>query len=99
MPENMKVLASRRAYEFHADDLRLSTLSMKPVQAQILTIRTIQEGKTSNYRSILEVIEAIHATFSGLAVASCLAVSKRDGKQLCSLEMDDSNGEHLRRSS
>ncbi len=35
MPENMKVLASRRAYEFHADDLRLSTLSMKPVQAQI----------------------------------------------------------------
>jgi hypothetical protein len=35
MPENVKVLASRRAYEFHADDLRLSTLSMKPVQAQI----------------------------------------------------------------
>ncbi len=35
MPKNMKVLASRRAYEFHADDLRLSLLSMKPVQAQI----------------------------------------------------------------
>lgn len=35
MPEHIKILASRRAYEFHADDLRLSTLSMKPVQAQI----------------------------------------------------------------
>jgi hypothetical protein len=35
MPEKIKVLASRRAYEFHADDLRLSLLSMKPIQAQI----------------------------------------------------------------
>jgi len=35
MPEDIKVLASRRAYEFHTDDLRLSTLSMKPVQVQI----------------------------------------------------------------
>ena len=49
-----------------------------------LTIRGIQEGKTSNYRSILEVMEAIHVQVSGLAVASCLAVNKRDGKPLCS---------------
>jgi hypothetical protein len=47
---------------------------------QPLIIRTIQEGKTSNYRSILEVIKVIHVTFSSLGVASCLAVSKRDEK-------------------
>jgi hypothetical protein len=62
----------------------------------VLTIRTIAEGKTSNYRSLLGVKEAIHVPFSGLAVAWSLAVNKRDGKHLCSLEMDDSNGEHLR---
>ena len=35
MLEQVKLLASRRAYEFHPDDLRLSTLSIKPVQEQI----------------------------------------------------------------
>lgn len=35
MPEQIKLLTSRRAYEFHADDLRLSTLSLKPIQEQI----------------------------------------------------------------
>jgi hypothetical protein len=35
MLEQIKILTSRRAYEFHADDLRLSTLSLKPVQDQI----------------------------------------------------------------
>ena len=35
MLEQVKLLASRRAYEFRPDDLRLSTLSIKPVQEQI----------------------------------------------------------------
>jgi len=34
MLEQIKILSSRRAYEFHQDDLRLSVLSMKPVQQQ-----------------------------------------------------------------
>ncbi len=35
MLEQVKLLASRRAYEFRPDDLRLSTLSIKPMQEQI----------------------------------------------------------------
>jgi hypothetical protein len=35
MFEQVKLLASQRAYEFRPDDLRLSTLSTKPVQEQI----------------------------------------------------------------
>ncbi len=35
MLEQVKILTSRRAYEFHPDDLRLSTLCTKPVQGQI----------------------------------------------------------------
>jgi hypothetical protein len=35
MLEQVKILASRRAYEFRPDDLRLTTLSVKPVQEQI----------------------------------------------------------------
>jgi hypothetical protein len=41
-------------------------------------------GEKSIYCSILEARGTIHVQFSGLPVASCLAVSKRDGKQLCS---------------
>src|SRR5258708_6047620 len=41
-------------------------------------------GGKSIYWSILEARGTIHVQFSGLPVASCLAVSKRDGKQLCS---------------
>lgn len=35
MLEQIKLLSSRRAYEFRADDLRLSTMSLKPMQDQI----------------------------------------------------------------
>jgi len=35
MPEQIKVITSRRAYEFSPDDLRLSMLSIKPVQELI----------------------------------------------------------------
>lgn len=35
MLKQVKLLASRRAYEFRPDDLRLSTLSIKPVQEQL----------------------------------------------------------------
>jgi hypothetical protein len=35
MLEQVKLLTSRRAYEFRPDDLRISTLSTKPVQEQI----------------------------------------------------------------
>src|SRR5229473_6611130 len=35
MLEHVKLLSSRRAYEFRTDNLRLSMLSIKPVQEQI----------------------------------------------------------------
>jgi hypothetical protein len=35
MLENIKIITSRRAYEFRPDELRLSMLSLKPVQDQI----------------------------------------------------------------
>src|SRR5260221_5979497 len=35
MLEQVKLLTSRRAYEFRPDDLRISMLSTKPVQEQI----------------------------------------------------------------
>lgn len=35
MLEQIRVLTSRRAYEFHIDDLRLSVLSTRPVQEQV----------------------------------------------------------------
>jgi hypothetical protein len=35
MPEQITILSSRRAYEFRPDDLRLTTLSIKPVQEEI----------------------------------------------------------------
>jgi hypothetical protein len=35
MLEQVKLLSSRRAYEFRPDDLRLTTLSVKPMQEQI----------------------------------------------------------------
>ncbi len=35
MPEQIKVVTSRRAYEFNPDDLRLSMLSIKPIQELI----------------------------------------------------------------
>lgn len=35
MLEQIKLLSSRRAYEFRADDLRLSLMSLKPMQEQI----------------------------------------------------------------
>jgi hypothetical protein len=35
MLEQVKILSSRRAYEFRPDDLRLTMLSIKPVQEQI----------------------------------------------------------------
>ena len=35
MLKQVKLLASRRAYEFRPDDLRLSTLGIKPVQEQL----------------------------------------------------------------
>jgi hypothetical protein len=42
MLEQVKLLTSRRAYEFRPDDLRLSTLSIKPVQEQITQLFQFQ---------------------------------------------------------
>lgn len=42
MPEQIKLLSSRRAYEFRPDDLRLSTLSIKPMQEQITQLFQFQ---------------------------------------------------------
>lgn len=42
MAEQVKLLTSRRAYEFRTDDLRLSMLSIKPMQEQITQIFQFQ---------------------------------------------------------
>src|SRR5947209_3127631 len=42
MLEQIKLLSSRRAYEFRPDDLRLSVLSVKPVQEQITQLFQFQ---------------------------------------------------------
>ena len=44
MPEHMKILTSRRAYEYRPDDLRLTTLSTKAVQEQILHLFHFQSS-------------------------------------------------------
>lgn len=42
MLEQIKLITSRRAYEFRTDSLRLSTLSIKPIQEQIMHIFQFQ---------------------------------------------------------
>jgi hypothetical protein len=42
MLEQVKLLSSRRAYEFRPDDLRLSALSIKPMQEQITQLFQFQ---------------------------------------------------------
>jgi hypothetical protein len=44
MLEQVKLLSSRRAYEYRPDDLRLSTLSIKPVQEQIQRLFQFQSA-------------------------------------------------------
>lgn len=44
MLEEIKIITSRRAYEFHSDDLRLSALCIKPVQEQIQNLFQFQSG-------------------------------------------------------
>ncbi|HZU66642.1 MAG TPA: hypothetical protein VFA09_05130 [Ktedonobacteraceae bacterium] len=42
MLEQVKIITSRRAYEFQPDDLRLSALSTKPVQEQVQSLFRFQ---------------------------------------------------------
>lgn len=44
MLEQIKLLSSRRAYEFRPDDLRLSALSIKPMQEQIQQLFQFQSS-------------------------------------------------------
>ncbi len=44
MLEDIKILTSRRAYEFRPDDLRLSTLSTRPVQEQVQELFRFQNS-------------------------------------------------------
>jgi len=44
MLEEIKIITSRRAYEFRPDDLRLSALCIKPVQEQIQNLFQFQSG-------------------------------------------------------
>jgi hypothetical protein len=44
MLEEIKILSSRRAYEFRLDDLRLTTLSIKPMQEQIQQLFQFQSS-------------------------------------------------------
>jgi hypothetical protein len=46
MPEQIKILSSRRAYEFGADKLRLTILSAQQVQQQILQTFQFQAAQT-----------------------------------------------------
>lgn len=44
MPEQVKILTSRRAYEFKIDDLRLSTLSIQTIQQEIQKLFNFQSS-------------------------------------------------------
>lgn len=44
MLEDIKIITSRRAYEFRPDDLRLSMLSIKPIQDQIQQLFQFQSS-------------------------------------------------------
>lgn len=44
MPENIAFITGRRAYEFRPDDLRLSMLSIKPIQDEIQRIFSFQSS-------------------------------------------------------
>src|SRR5947209_17139766 len=44
MPENVTFLTGRRSYEFGPDDLRLSTISIKPIQQAIQELFQFQSA-------------------------------------------------------
>src|SRR2546426_8674141 len=60
MLEQVKLLTSRRAYEFRPDDLRLSTLSIKPMQEQIQQLFQFQ---TSAMGSPMATFGDVPATY------------------------------------
>ena len=42
MLQQVKILTGRKAYEFHPDDIRISTLSIKPIQEQLQNLFQFQ---------------------------------------------------------
>lgn len=60
MLEQVKILTSRRAYEFGPDDLRLSSVSIQPVQHQIQQLLNFQ---SSNIGSPLPMFGVVQTTY------------------------------------
>lgn len=60
MLEQVKILTSRRAYEFRADSIRLSTLSIQPIQQSIHTLFGFQ---SSAIGSPISTFGAVPTTF------------------------------------
>ncbi len=60
MVEQVKILTSRRAYEFHPDNIRLSTLSIKPIQEQLQNLFQFQ---TSVMASPMATFGEVPATY------------------------------------
>ena len=60
MLEQVKILTSRRAYEFGADAIRLSTLSIQPIQQQIQQLFGFQ---SSTIGSPIPTFGAVPATY------------------------------------
>src|SRR5437763_4286557 len=60
MLEQVKILTSRRAYEFGADTIRLSMLSIQPIQQQIQQLFGFQ---SSAIGSPLPTFGAVPATY------------------------------------
>lgn len=60
MPEQVKIITSRRAYEFSADSIRLSSLSIQPIQQPIQQLFSFQ---SSVIGSPLPTFGAVPATY------------------------------------
>src|SRR5947207_15196277 len=60
MLEQVKLLTSRRAYEFRPDDLRLSALSIKPMQEQITQLFQFQTAAMAVPMATFGVVPATY---------------------------------------
>lgn len=60
MPEQVKIITSRRAYEFSADALRLSSLSIQPIQQQIQQLFSFQSSAIGSPIPTFGAVPAIY---------------------------------------
>jgi len=76
MPEEVKVLAARRVYEFRPDDLRLAVLSTPAIRAKIQSEFAFQQAVMG---AVVPLFGAIDISGQGVTFASG-SVSEEDGQ-------------------